>query len=579
MLSNLRLAEEVKRKLERYGSLRNLEFLETRSGLKTIRKGGILVHSAYDPVREAENLISSLNLDEDSSYLIVLLGVGLGYHLKILKERYPRSVVLPLELDDDIALAFTRCNEDFIITNYNLKDIYTFLNFTDFTAIREVKFLQVPSLYRLNRKEYNRVAEDIGRIVKSKFADLLTRVNFDKLWVKNSLLNLPYLLRYGTITQRVLRESFEDFVGKPFVVLGAGYSGLFLLEEMRKYRDRFVLCVVDTALKSAVSFGLKPDFVFSLDSQFANLKDFFGVRTEGLRLLADIVVSPELIRNFKGNIFITKSSHMEVIEEIVYEITNSVVSWIEDTVGYRMLGLESGGSVSTNLFHFALLMGGNPVFLVGVDLGFPYIIPHSNGSPSHEHSILVGNTFSTSDTLAVSLVLKEYITLEGVKKEKCITHKIMETYKLWFDSASETSNLENVYNISDGVKLRGIKNLPTGEGKKLFSSILSSKPPIKVSTNITHDPPTFSKHRIISSLREVSEKTIVVANNITKSSLDSLIREHPFVLNVVSKSLFPFFRGQKKFEDCGQEVAKDLAWLVNILSLSIERVERLGSGI
>lgn len=567
-LNNLKLSDKVIQRLKQVGSLKNIEFLSSKSGLLTIRKNGILIHSLYDPVKEAENLVNSLGVREEDNYVFVLFGVGVGYVLDVLKQKFPNSVIIPIELDDDVALAFLQNRNDHIITNYNLTDIYTILNFTDFMTIKDVKFVYLPSVYRINKDKYENIREEVLKVVKSKFSDLLTRVNFDKLWVKNAFLNVPYLVNYGSISYETLKAGFESLVGKPYVVLGAGYSGIFLLDVIKKYRDKIVLCVVDTALKTVLDFGIKPDFVFSLDSQFSNLKDFFGIDTSNLILLADILVSPELIRNFKGRVFLTKSSHLEIVNDVIFEMTNNAVSWIEEKLNYRILSLESGGSVSTNLFHFALLMGGDPVFLVGVDLGFPYIVSHSLGTPSHEFSVLKGDIFRTSDTFLVSSVLTDYVFLEGVKDKECITHRIMETYKLWFDSASDTSDLKNVYNISDGVKLKGITNLSTSEGKDLFVSIVSNKTSVKtlnfdVRVNI-------SKSNIVSEFKKLKNYLEDVLHSFSETSFREIVKEYPFIINLTSKSLFSFYRGNKSFDECLPDVVNDIKYLIKVIDYSLD---------
>lgn len=563
-LNNLRLSEHLKSKIRSLGSLKKLEFITSKSGNKTIRKNGILIHSAYDPVREAENLVKQLPLEKGNRYIFVLLGLGLGYHLEILKREFPESVFIPVELDEDILVAFLQNRNDFVITRYNKNDIYSILNFVDFALIKDVKFIQLPSLYRMYRSEYDEIGNEIARVVKAKFTDLLTRINFDKLWVKNVLLNIPNILKYGSLSEDTQREFILGVRDKPFVIVGAGYSGLLLFDLIKKHRSKFILCAVDTVLKSLLSFGITPDIVFSLDSQIANIRDFFGIKTEGLTLLADVVVSPELIRNFRGRVLITKTSHIEVIGGIKFEITNSVVSWVEETLEYRLLGLESGGSVITNLFHLSLLLGANPIIMIGVDLGFPYLVSHVVGTPSNEHFVLKGNVFSTSDTLSTNYVLKDYIKAESVNGEKCITHKIMETYKLWFDSASDTSNLNNVYNISDGVKLRGIKNLPTSDGREFFDSFFSNKPSISIKT-IEPKSVEIDTRRILRNFSLLSEDLEFLIKDFSQDKFNQMISQYPFLSNVLSKTLFPVYRGQKSLEDVIDEIKKDLGYLINIL--------------
>jgi len=573
ILNNLSLSSGVIQKLRQSASLKNLEIVESKSGVKTIKKNGVAIHSLYDPIKEAKTIVESLKLQSGNIYLFIVLGVGLGYHVEILKNEFPNSIILPVELDDDIALNYANSVGGFLITNYNTNDIYTILNFVDFMQVRDVKFVILPGAYRLNAERYKSISEDIHNIVKAKFSDLLTRVNFDKLWIKNIFLNLPNLVRFGSLSENELKSDFNYLLNKPFVVLGAGYSVWLLFDVLKKYRDKFVLGAVDTALKTTLSQGIIPDIVFSLDSQLANIKDFFGVETKGLTLISDITVSPELIRNFKGNIFLSKTSHIEVIGNVIFEMTNSAISWIEELAEYKLLGLESGGSVSTNLFHLSLLLGSNPSIMVGVDLGFPYLFSHIPGSPNHEYFTIHSDYFSTSDTKSCHSILKDYIYLEGIKDGKCITHKIMETYKLWFDSASDTSNLENVFNISDGVKLKGIKNLSTEEGRRFFESLFSSKPSITnqrivASTN----KPKVNIKSLLKGVKELKSDIddLLSSREITFNDVSNMMDKYPFVLNLVSKSLFGYFRGQKEFEECKASVRDEFRYFSKILKFSLE---------
>ena len=578
ILNNLSLSSGVIQKLRQSASLKNLEIVESKSGVKTIKKNGVAIHSLYDPIKEAKTIVESLKLQSGNIYLFIVLGVGLGYHVEILKNEFPNSIVLPIELDDDIALNYVSNVGRFLITNYNTNDIYTILNFVDFMQVRDVRFVILPGAYRLNAERYKSISEDIHNIVKAKFSDLLTRVNFDKLWIKNIFLNLPNLTRFGSLSENELKNDFNYLLNKPFVVLGAGYSVWLLFDVLKKYRDKFVLGAVDTALKTTLSQGIIPDIVFSLDSQLANIKDFFGVETKGLTLkgltlISDITVSPELIRNFKGNIFLSKTSHIEVIGNVIFEMTNSAISWIEELAEYKLLGLESGGSVSTNLFHLSLLLGSNPSIMVGVDLGFPYLFSHIPGSPNHEYFTIHSDYFSTSDTKSCHSILKDYIYLEGIKDGKCITHKIMETYKLWFDSASDTSNLENVFNISDGVKLKGIKNLSTEEGRRFLESLFSSKPSITnqrivASTN----KPKVNIKSLLKGVKELKSDIddLLSSREITFNDVSNIMDKYPFVLNLVSKSLFGYFRGQKEFEECKASVRDEFRYFSKILKFSLE---------
>ncbi len=63
----------------------SLELVEGRNGFPTLRVNGVLLHSQYRPVDEAQRLIDSADLDPARP--VIVLGLGLGYHVSVLLER------------------------------------------------------------------------------------------------------------------------------------------------------------------------------------------------------------------------------------------------------------------------------------------------------------------------------------------------------------------------------------------------------------------------------------------------------------------------------------------------------------
>ncbi|MBI2422350.1 MAG: glycosyltransferase [Candidatus Hydrogenedentes bacterium] len=55
-----------------------------RGGQITLQAGEVLLHSKYDPVREAERFVQDAALDKDRPVLVV--GLGYGYHVAVLRE-------------------------------------------------------------------------------------------------------------------------------------------------------------------------------------------------------------------------------------------------------------------------------------------------------------------------------------------------------------------------------------------------------------------------------------------------------------------------------------------------------------
>ncbi len=74
----------------------DIELGESRTGDPTLRVGGIQFHSRYNPREEAGRLVESANLPAGQPVLV--LGVGLGHHVRVLLEQsHPVVVIEPDE--------------------------------------------------------------------------------------------------------------------------------------------------------------------------------------------------------------------------------------------------------------------------------------------------------------------------------------------------------------------------------------------------------------------------------------------------------------------------------------------------
>ena len=107
------------------------------------------MHSKYDPLREAENFVQNIK----KSDFFVVAGIGAGYHIKKISEKFPESVILAVE-NSNLELDFLRKNISEIKTIEKQKNIY-FSTLTDFPE--KLKNLYVPAVYdKINLVEYAR---------------------------------------------------------------------------------------------------------------------------------------------------------------------------------------------------------------------------------------------------------------------------------------------------------------------------------------------------------------------------------------------------------------------------------------
>ncbi len=82
-----------------------IHVVPARSGALTLKLsspdgGSRAIHSLYDPEAEAEALVNASRFDEEG--ILVVLGLGLGYHLKKLIEKYPDACIVVVEALEEI---------------------------------------------------------------------------------------------------------------------------------------------------------------------------------------------------------------------------------------------------------------------------------------------------------------------------------------------------------------------------------------------------------------------------------------------------------------------------------------------
>ena len=96
-----RVDEGLSRKIEEIEVTSPHEIFSARDGSLTLRVKGLSLHSAYDPVKEADQQVQKLMEEGPRKGLIIVLGLGLGYHVKRLLEVGSAPIVL-VEPDPEI---------------------------------------------------------------------------------------------------------------------------------------------------------------------------------------------------------------------------------------------------------------------------------------------------------------------------------------------------------------------------------------------------------------------------------------------------------------------------------------------
>ncbi len=508
------------------------------------------LHSAYDPIKESDRLVKQFSIGRAS--IIVVLGLGLGYHIKFLKEKFPETPIIIFEKESEvIALAQSYypkfLTETILISSAeDIPSLFENIDISDFKGIKQ--FVHRAS-YSINKDFYDLLLQEMNQYISSKISDLMTRFEFEEKWFHNILKNVPFLFNNNRV-----ETLFNSFKGYPGVIISAGPSlrkNAHLLNTLKK---KALLVAVDTSAKVLDKLNITPHIVMTLDAQRHSIRHFLGLKNKGQMLLADLVSYPGILKSFQGEIFLsTTSKYYNDFDGNIKRETTPFMDWIEQYIP-PVGDIQSGGSVATSAFDLLLNLGCNPIILVGQDLAYTGREIHCSGTHHNDGWLPITNRFKNLDTINQAVVRKrkiKHVPAFGSTDadDTVISDFVFDLYKNWFEDSASRVPI-TVINATEG----GARIHNTQEDS--LSSLLASLPdkkktPLEILMNNINGEPIDSnklKKALITSIEEL-EKLFDEAQEIKKAT--SLTKVASLLTTINSLGLesvyTPYFRKTKTF--------------------------------
>jgi hypothetical protein len=342
-----------------------LEIRPAASGAPTALLAGSYIHSRYDPEREAKRLAEPRTGTEVS--VCLFYGFGLGYAVAACRELYP-----------DLTLVVVEPRPEFFVRALASRDLGDLLAAEQVRwlvgrspeevvmamedlPLASARMLPLRPIVELNGDYFRSLDRLIRSFLDRRNVNVHTLARFGRLWVRNLLANLPLWIASPGIT-----SFFGRFSGLPALVVAAGPSLDALLPHATELAERCLLVAVDTALRHLLAAGVEPDFLVTVDPQYYNTRHLDRAGPGRTVLISESAAHPRIFRTLKlGPCF--ASSFFPLGQFLEKEVAE------RGTLG-------AGGSVSTTAWDFARLAGGDPIYMAGLDLGFPDRQTHARGS-------------------------------------------------------------------------------------------------------------------------------------------------------------------------------------------------------
>ena len=296
------------------------------------------------------------------------------------------------------------------------------------------RFVALPKYKICFSDAYERVQHVYEDTIHCVHADTGTKRQLAKQIAKNNFENLRHFYN-----SRNLKEFMAQYPKDlPFLIVSAGPSLANSLEELKKIRENVFLMAMDSAAKYLMKEGIRPDGIFVID-----MGKPVSLFTEEMR---DIPF------------FVHTDVNYEVLDYVkprdIYFVTTNMVYYEKQALmkGDSLSCLDTGGSVATAAFSFAVSLGVDTIVLMGQDLSV-------SGGSTH-----------ISD---LHRELDFYTTIKGNEEEALNTFFDFYIYLRWFESQiAKYPDIRVINATKGGAYIKGTEYL---HGSDLFASICTEQ--------------------------------------------------------------------------------------------------------
>ena len=388
-----------------------LQWDTARSGDLTasLNHGGRTLHlaSRFDPQHEAEKTLQNMDMQRDAC--IVVLGVGLGYHVdRAARTMGKRNVLVAFEPDTSLLRAvLERIDYSHWLgdTNVILADTHTdrpkltrLLEKHGSTLTQGTRLLTHPPARQRHSEKLQQFSQAFTDTVAYFRTHVATALVNSARTCSNLASNLDHYAA-GATTDAL----YQAAKGFPAVCVAAGPSLARNVELLRDpaVRANVVLISVQTTLKPLLDRGVRPDFVTALDYSAISKRFYEGLpELPDVTLVAEPKAHPTILDSYPGPVRIIQADFNDKV--------------LGDMVR-PMIPIRGGATVAHLSFYLAQHLGCDPIMFIGQDLGFSDGLYYTPGTAVHQVWSGELNQFNTLEMMEWQRVARNKTHLQRLQ--------------------------------------------------------------------------------------------------------------------------------------------------------------------
>ncbi|ADK81060.1 motility associated factor glycosyltransferase family protein [Sediminispirochaeta smaragdinae] len=334
-----------------------LRLFRSKNGALTAQIENYLIHSKYDPLREAYQFAERLAPCSLFSWIIII-GDLFAYLATAIHEKFPQAHIISLSPERGLVQSSFSLDEMIQkgVYRWEDKNLATLQLFLDDCipdhAVQDLRVLHWNPVLRA----YPGWSKEVIRVITER-ADLLsanytTSRVFARRWLKNGLAHLAFDYMQGPL------HMITSIHGPTIVAAsGPGLSEFFPL--LARYRDFYFLCALPSSLKALHEAGLSPDLIMHADAGYwatLHLHNLSHLHEEKQKpiLFSSLTSAPFHQRQEKNERYV---HGMFIEEDSPFAIESP-----------SLIHLPARGTVAANAFDLLNQIATGPIFFAGLDL-------------------------------------------------------------------------------------------------------------------------------------------------------------------------------------------------------------------
>ena len=402
----------------------NLNFSLAKNNEPTFSVDGIYYHSRYNPSAEVEKWINQVECNFIPKVIIVL-GCGLPFCVKFLKEKFNTSKILIIQYDSKILEESQKeykklYNESVLqisTTNYNSLEKLSEFFFETFSEeiSNQILVLSWKPSEKIFAKEFNLVINSIQLYLEKSKEIIATRRFFSKKWISN-------ILRFFNFAKNFYKIEKGN---KDILIVASGPTLKNSISKIIENRKNFFIICLSSATKVLIHNEIIPDVILTTDGGYWAKKH--------LQFLENINLNIPIICSAESSLSFNLLRKAPIIPLKYPDFTNE---YFFNQSNLFSIKSNRNGTVAGNALDIAKQITTSNIYFVGLDLFT---------TSSYQHT--QPNILEINDSLKDNKIENK----ESRITNRNVNSSSLKTYRNWFENLPKeyTTNVKRLFTKND----------------------------------------------------------------------------------------------------------------------------------